>query len=69
MFVLLERTNVNNHSIDVWYSEADDSSEESIKKELQDLPKSTSMGSFALISTEDGLFVFTKGKKGNWNPA
>ena len=69
MFVLLERTNINNNSIDVWYSEADDSSEESIKKELQDLPKSTSMGSFALISTEDGLFVFKKGKKGNWNPA
>lgn len=69
MSILLERINKNNHSIDVWYGEADDSSDESIKKELQDLPKSTPMGSFALISTEDGLFVFTKGKKENWNPA
>ena len=68
MSILLERSNRINHSIEVWYSEADDSSEEAIKKELQDLPKSVPMGSFALISTEDGLFVYTKGKKGNWNP-
>lgn len=68
MSILLERSDRINHSIDVWYSEADNSSEESIKKELQDLPKSTPMGSFALISTEDGLYIYTKGKKGNWNP-
>lgn len=68
MSILLERSNRINHSIDVWFSEADNNSEESIKKELQDLPKSVPMGSFALISTEDGLFVYTKGKKGNWNP-
>lgn len=69
MSILLERSNRINHSIDVWYCEASDSSEESIKKELQDLPESTPMGSFALISTEDGLYVYTKGKKGKWNPA
>ena len=66
MSILLERINTGQRSIEIWLCEPKTNTEEDIKAVLQDLPSSTPFGSFALITTDDGLTVYIKTLKGKW---
>ena len=66
MSILLERINTGQRFIEIWLCEPKTNSDEDIEKVLQDLPANVPYGSFAFITTDDGLTVYIKTLKGKW---